>query len=437
MIVLGINGGVRAGYMDAAAALVIDGKVVAAVEEERLNRIKKSPGQIPELSIRAVLKKANISIKEVDYVGSHGITWGNEYKKILMDFFVNRFGHCPKLEIVHHHDAHAASAFYASGFEEAMVITLDNSGDGISTQLAIGKGTSIEIVERYPRPNSLGIYYSMFTQFCGFRREYDEYKLMGLSSYGDRSKYDFNWLLSFEKGKYDFNLEYLVPHKPGYPSPSRQQMLFNEKFINKLGSKRFNDEPVTSFYQDIAASAQKHIEDALVHLVNHFNKQTGISRLCLAGGVALNSAASQKLMNLDCLNDIYIQPAAGDAGVSLGAAYLVSSKYGDQPQPISNVYLGDEFTNSEIEGILKTTNLTYRKIDDPASFAAKMVGENKIVGWFQGRTEYGPRALGNRSIFANPTVKGINNKINDKVKFRESFRPFCPSVLEEDAHLFF
>ncbi len=437
MKILGINGGTRAGYMDVAAALIIDGKVVAAIEEERLNRIKMSPAMISERSVIEVLRIAGISINDVDVIASHGSTWGDQYVNLLKGYFNSTFGYCPKIEIVHHHDAHAASAFFASGFDKAMILTIDDSGDGISTQSAIGENSSIKVINRVSRPNSLGIFYSLITQFCGFRREYDEYKLMGLSSYGNRDKYDFSWLLDCAEGKYNLNTDFVIGIAPGEPSPSRQEMFFNEKLIEKLGPKRLNGEPITEFYKDVAASAQKHLEDTLIELVTGLHGETGLRKLCLAGGVALNCVANQKLMNLDFVDEIFIQPAASDAGVSLGAAYLVAQKNGDIPQPTGNTYLGSEFSNEEIEETLVLLNTSYDTIENPARYAAVKIAENKIIGWFQGRSEFGPRALGNRSILANPQVAEMKDKINERIKFRESFRPFCPSVLEEDATVYF
>ena len=183
MYILGISGGVRLGYHDIGAALLKDGKLVAAVEEERINRIKHSPGQLPQKSIYAVLESEKISIQDVDILATHGITWGDIYDKILKDYFEGEFGYCPPIEKIHHHDAHAASAYYASGFDEAIIITMDGSGDGISCEFCIGKDGDMEILQRFDRPNSLGIFYSMITQYCGFTRDSDEYKLMGLSSY--------------------------------------------------------------------------------------------------------------------------------------------------------------------------------------------------------------------------------------------------------------
>ena len=328
MYVLGINGGVRLGYQDTGAALLLDGKLVAAVEEERINRVKFSPGQLPQLSIRSILELENITIRDVDFLASHGITWGNVYEKILRNYFEGEFGYCPPIERVHHHDAHAASAYYASGFNEANIISMDGSGDGISCEFAVGKDNNMEILERFDRPNSIGIFYSMITQYCGFTRDSDEYKLMGLSSYGDREKFDFSHILQFKENQIVLNKEYIKNINPKEPQPTKQELIFSEKLETEFGSKRFKNEELTKHYQDIAASAQAHVEKIIIDMVEYLYRKTGIKKLCLAGGVALNCAANQKIMNLDFIDEFYVQPASSDEGVAIGAAYLVGKKHG-------------------------------------------------------------------------------------------------------------
>lgn len=437
MIILGINGGVRLGYQDVSASLLIDGNIVAAVEEERINRIKFSPGQLSFHSIRAVLNKANISIHDVDYVATHGSTWGEEYLEVLKGYFKYTFGHCPAIEAVHHHNAHAASSYYPSGFDEAMVVTIDNSGDGVSTQLAIGRKGKLEEISRFSRPNSLGIFYSLITQYCGFVRDSDEYKLMGLAAYG-QPDIDLSWLLSWQSGSYSLNDKYLKKVAPSAPQPTRQQAIFNEHLTDKLGRPPLMPgQKVSSFYKNLAASAQLKFEEILIRLVTDFHQKTGLRKLCLAGGAALNCVANQKLMNLDFIDEIYVQPASGDSGISLGAACYLSNELGFRPSPIAHTYLGEAFDNQAIEDILKLTNNPYDRIENPAAHAARLVAENKTVGWFQGSAEFGPRALGNRSILANPTHPEMAKHVNKIIKYRESFRPFCPSVLEEDAMRYF
>lgn len=437
MYILGINGGVRLGYQDVSACLIKDGEVIFAIEEERLNRIKFSPGQLPERSIYACLKYAGISIKEIDIIASHGATWGNTYKNILISYFTDTFGYCPELEFVHHHDAHAASAYYGSGFDNSMIISLDASGDGVSTQLMIGRNGKLELIERFSRPNSLGIFYSIITQFCGFRRDSDEYKLMGLAAYGDRNAYDMSRILSFGNGKFELNEKYLKPIEEGASQPTRQEMAYSKHLIEWLGNKRYFGEPIQQKHKDIAASAQKQLEDTILHLVEHFSEKSGLRKICLAGGVALNCLANQKIMDLECIDQIYVQPASSDAGVSLGAAMYASALNGIRPKPLNSALLGMEYTNDEIESVLKHIQVPYQKLDNPAKMASQLILENKIIGWFQGRMEFGPRALGARSILANPAMPNVKRVLNEKIKYREDFRPFCPSVTEEDAHIYF
>ena len=437
MYILGLSGGIRLGYHDIGAALLHDGELVGAVEEERINRIKHSPAQLPELSIRSLLDSENITIRDIDIVASHGITWGDVFQKILTDYFEGEFGYCPPIERVHHHDAHAASAYYASGFDEAMILTVDGSGDGISTQFTIGKEHNMEVLERFERPNSLGIFYSMITQYCGFRRDRDEYKLMGLSSYGDRTKYDFNDVIKFENNKIILNTEYTKKITPKNPQPTRQELIFEKKLIEKYGKKRFKNDELTKHFKDVAASAQAHVEDILIKMINYMYEKTGIKDLCMAGGVALNCTANQKIMNLDFIDRFYVQPASNDEGVAIGATYVVGRKHGLQIQPMNTVYLGPEFTNDKIKKILDGLNIKYNFEENPALFAATKVSENKVVGWFQGKMEVGPRALGNRSILANAANPSMRDIVNKKIKFRDTFRPFCPSVLEEESKNYF
>lgn len=437
MYVLGINGGVRLGYQDIAACLMHNGRVCYAIEEERLNRIKFSPGQIPELSIKECLKQEGISIREVDFIASHGITWGKEYADKLKDYFVYNFGYCPPIEFVHHHDAHAASTFWGSGFDKAMIVSYDSSGDGVSTQLSVGDGSDIKLIKRYSRPNSLGIFYTMMTQFCGFRRDSDEYKLMGLSAYGNKTAHSFDNILHFNNGEYELNEEFLKTIAPGASQPTKQEMIFSDKLIKLLGEKRIHGSEISKKYMDIAASAQHHLENVIIQLIEDFHKRTGLRKICLSGGVALNCLVNQKIMNLDFIDDIYVTPAAGDAGVAKGAAMIVSNKNGYKPLPINSALLGNSFTNNDIEEILKSINVKYEKCLDVADYAAKLVAGNALVGWFQDRMEFGPRALGARSIIANPAMPDVKNVINKKIKFRESFRPFCPSVTIEDHKKYF
>lgn len=438
MYVLGINGGFRQGYQDVATVLLHNGKVIVALEEERLSRIKFSAGKLPYLSIIEALKIANITIQEIGVVAFHGSTWQGNFDEQLKNYFLYHFGYAPPVQKFHHHDCHAASTYFASNFQEALIFTYDGSGDGISFQVAIGANGKIENIYRAERPNSLGIFYSMITQYCGFVKDSDEYKLMGLSSYGNRNFHDFSWLIKVENGQLALDENYLIRILHGQPSAHKDEMLFNEKFIEKLGKeKRIPKSTMSSFYQDIAASAQQHFENCLLSLIEHYVKKTEIKAICLAGGGALNCVANQKIMNANFVENVFVQPASSDAGISLGAAWLASTVANFSPIATENTHIGNEYGNEEIEAILKSCHIKYQKIAEPPTLAAKYLSENKVIGWFQGKMEFGPRALGNRSILANPCFSEMQQIVNEKIKLREGFRPFCPSVLEEDVTLYF
>ena len=440
MYILGINGGFRPGYQDVSAVLLKDGVVLAAVEEERLSRIKYSPGRLPYLSIHEVLKTADITIRDIDLVAFHGSTWGIDIEEKLQAYFSNHFGHCPKIIRYHHHDCHAMSSYVMSGFETALSFTMDNSGDGISLQVSKITPDAIETIYRSTRPHSLGIFYSMITQYAGFTRDGDEYKLMGLSSYGNRHKYDFSFLLNVSEGQLRINEKYIQPLLPNQPGSHRDEMLYSRSFTKKMGrDRRVDDSDAATdiYFKNIAASAQQHFEHCLMALVEYYVIQTGIRKVCLAGGAALNCVANQKIMNLSCVDAIFIQPASSDAGVSLGAAWLASAEHNIKPVANRNTYLGRAYDNEDIRQMLENCKVSYAFVEHPEIEAAKMIAEGQVIGWFQGAMEFGPRALGNRSILANPCNASSKDIVNQKIKFRESFRPFCPSVLEEDVELYF
>jgi carbamoyltransferase len=433
MYILGINGGVRAGYQDVSAVLLKDGAVIYAIAEDRLNRRKHSAGQLPFLAIKEALKYAGISIHDISCVATHGSTWGVEYEKVVEEYLRYSFGYSPKIVRIHHHLAHAASAYHGSGFDDAMVLTMDASGDGISMQKAIGRKGEIETIEQISRTNSLGIFYSIMTQFCGFTRDTDEYKLMGLAPYGDASKIDLREVLDVSNNSFELNSKFLKEIKTGAPQGSRQQAAFSHKLVQLLGEPRIAVNELTQHYKDVAAAAQNTLNKAIIATVTQFYKETGIRKICVAGGIALNCETNRHLMNLDFIDDVFVQPASGDDGISLGAAWFVSNEMGVSPKPTSNYYLGNEYSNDQIKQQLDLMGLNYKAIEDVGDCAANLVAEDKIVAWFQGRDEFGPRALGARSILANPRKAEMKQILNHKIKFREGFRPFCPSVLEEDA----
>lgn len=436
--ILGINGGVRPGYQDISAVLMRDGKVIAAIEEERLNRVKHTAGHLPILSVKEVLKIARIQIQDVAVVAFHGSTWQQQIEVVLQSHFENYFGYCPTIKRYHHHDCHAASTFYPSGFNEALVITVDGSGDGVSTQIAVGKNGKLELLHRYDRPQSLGMFYAMFTQFCGFTRDADEYKLMGLAAYGKARHFDLDDVLRVRDYGYYFNEDYMVEIVPGQPAPSRNEMLFSNKLEQLLLAKRRTAKEIDEVYKHLAAAAQNQLEKALVAIVKKYVAKTGIRKVCMAGGVALNCLANQKIEALEEVEELFVQPASSDAGISLGAAYLASVDAGVSTlEKQTHTFFGNEFKAAEIAETLERCNLQFTVDENFIETAANALADNKVIGWFQGKMEFGPRALGNRSILANPAAPNIQQTVNHKIKFREGFRPFGASVLEEDFHEFF
>jgi carbamoyltransferase len=438
MIILGINGGFRQGYQDVSACLVKDGKVIAAIEEERLSRVKYAAGRLPHLSVLEVLKIAGVSIKDVDLVAFHGSTWEPEIDIRLEQYFENHFGYSPPIKRYHHHNCHAAGSFYSSGFDKALIVTMDNSGDGVSMQIAIGNGSEIQVVKRFERPNSMGLFYSMVTQFCGFTKDSDEYKLMGLAAYGDKTNYDFSWLLSFENEELKLNTEYIHTVAPKAPSLHRDEMIYHDLFVAKMGiNKRLPHDPIAQEYKDIAASAQFHLENTALQVIQYYLQKTGQGNLCTAGGVALNCLMNQRLMNELPIGKLFVQPASTDAGISMGAAWLASVEANEKPIAPADTFLGNEYSDGEIKNVLDICQIKYHKVENPPQVAAELLAQNKVIGWFQGKMEFGPRALGSRSILANPGTENIQSLVNRKIKFREGFRPFGASVLEEDSQVYF
>lgn len=438
MFILGINGGFRQGYQDISACLIKDGRIVAAVEEERLSRVKHSPGQLPYLSILEVLKIGGVTIFDIEEIAFHGSTWGDDIGPKLNSYFMDYFGHAPSVKRYHHHDCHAAGTFFSSGFGEALVLTIDNSGDGVSCQVALAKNNNFTLLKRYERPSSFGVFYSLITQYCGFQKDRDEFKLMGLAGYGNNDAIDFSWLIDFSDGELFVNTAYINTVPKLAPSLHKDEMNFNEQFIEKMGKRRrLPFEPVSQYYKDVAASAQKQLENVVLKMLAYYVQKTGIKTICMSGGVALNCLMNQKIMNAGFVDAIFIQPASTDAGISMGAGWLSTLNKNVVPIAPTSAYLGREFGHDEIKLILDVCGVKYVEREDFVDLAAHYLAENKVIGWFQGPMEFGPRALGNRSILANPGSPSIKQVVNQKIKFRESFRPFGASVLEEDASRYF
>ena len=432
-IILGINGGTRPGNQDSSATIIKDGKIVSCIEEERFTRIKHSPGVLPENSIKFCLQEAKISIKDVDYVVFAGATYGN-MKQILSNFFNLYFRYCPKIYLIDHHLAHASSAFYTSGFENSFIITADLSGDSRSTVLFYADKTGIKEINSYSKPNSLGLFYATITQYLGFKYDNDECKTMALAGFKSKNNYIINDFLKIKNKNYSINKQYLnIALKPGKPHPSRQEPLFSKYFIDKLKiNPRFENEKINKFYLSIAKTAQEKLEHAYFELIKQLkNSNYKSNNLCLVGGVALNAQLNSKIAYSNEFDNIFIPPCAGDTGLSLGGALYVANKYKSLcPKRLKSAYLGQKFSNKEIKKELDRLKLKYKYVSNIQEVIAKKLADNKIGSVFQGRMEYGPRALGARSILANPKSKKIKDILNKDFKQRECFQPFAPAVLK-------
>lgn len=465
MIVLGINN-----MHDASAAIVVDGKVVAAAEEERFSRCKHHIG-LPVNAIKYCLDEVGITIKDLDVVALSWRPWvlrrrifdalksvsfskrafkakarrgmgqmGNEwYQLFTMKRLIERhFGKGNfKLHYIDHHLCHAVSAFYVSPFEKAAALTVDGAGEEDTTVFWACEGTELKRIASIKIPHSLGQFYAAITGFLGFKIQSDEYKVMGMAPYGKPRFADFfrNEVFDIrEDGTFRINSRFLDYHLA-------RQGIFLEETIRVLGKNRLPDEEITNQHRDIAKSAQVVLEEVLFHMVNHLHNETKIDKLCLAGGVALNCVANGKLLENTPFSQIFIQPAAGDAGTSIGAALYVYHHYTHEPRryQMRDAYLGPSYSNQECIDTLTEFGLSYKELTKEVlcSTIACLLSEGRLVCWFQGRMEWGPRALGNRSLLADPRRAEIRDIINLKVKQREPFRPFAPSVLEEKSYSYF
>jgi carbamoyltransferase len=432
-IVLGINGGTRPGNQDSSASIIKDGEIVACIEEERFTGIKHAPGVLPENSIKFCLQEAKISIKDIDCVVFAGATYDN-MKQILSNFFNLKFRYCPKIYLIDHHLAHASSAFYTSGFENSFVITADLSGDSKSTVLFYADKTGIKEIKSYSKPNSLGLFYATITQYLGFRYDNDECKTMALAGFKSKTNCIINDFLQIKNNEYFINTKYLTDGiMPGKTNPSRQEPLFSKYFTDKLKNKaRFENEKINNFYLSVAKTAQEQLEQSYFALIKQLkNSKYKSNNLCLAGGVALNAQLNSKIAYSNEFDNIFIPPCAGDTGLSLGGALYVANKYKSlYPERLYSAYLGQKFSNKEIKNELDRLKLKYKYISNIQEVVAKKLAENKIGAVFQGKMEYGPRALGSRSILANPKNKKIKDILNKEFKQREDFQPFAPAVLK-------
>ena len=467
--------GISAFYHDSAAAIINDGKIIAAAQEERFTRKKHDSGY-PFNAIEFVLKYSNCNISELDAIvfyekpflkferlletyvafAPKGFvqfskampSWLREklfQKKLLINLIKQhdkKFNDSKKIFFSEHHLSHAASAFYPSPFNKAIILTADGVGEWATTTVAIGDKNNLEIKKEIHFPHSLGLLYSAFTYYIGFKVNSGEYKLMGLAPYGTPKYVD-----KIEKNLVDIKEDGSFRLDQNFFNYSTGLTMTNKKFHNLFGQEPRDSkkDQITQFHMDVAASIQKVTEDIILKICVSLRKEYNISNLCLAGGVALNCVANGKILKSKIFDNIWIQPAAGDAGGSLGAALaywyleLNNERNDTNKDEMRGSYLGPSYSNENIEKSLKQIGAKYEFIEDEMLIdkVADDLSKGNAIGWFQGRMEFGPRALGGRSILGDPRSETMQKNLNLKVKYRESFRPFAPSVLREDVNKWF
>lgn len=485
MYVLGIS----CYYHDAAAALLKDGKLIAGAEEERFTR-KKHDFDFPENAIDFCLNFAGISGGDLDYVVFYEKPF-HKFERILMTTLQsfpkswNVFREAmitwlsdklwvkntikaklgveeSKILFGEHHLSHAASAFYPSPFEEAAILTVDGVGEWTTAAMGIGKGTEIKLLKEIKFPHSLGLLYSAFTAFLGFQVNEGEYKVMGMAPYGKPTYIDKiydNLIKVANDGSFWLNMDYFSYHYSaektfnnrfedlfGKPRPPEMQFFTSDtRFPSYFGDKPSNYSElcrVNEYYADVAASIQRVTEETILKLVNSLCEETGMKKLCLAGGVALNSVANGRILLETPIEELFIQPSAGDGGGALGAALHAHHGLLGKPRTfvLKHAFWGQEYSEGEIKKFLKGNNIPYKYFPDDEKLLDMLVDDllnGKVIGWFQGRFEWGPRALGNRSILADPRSEEMKDLVNIKIKFREPFRPFAPVILEEKLANYF
>jgi carbamoyltransferase len=466
--------GINSFHEDASAALLKDGQLVAAVAEERLNRVKHFAG-FPARAVKEVLDLAGVGIEDVAHVGINKDSKANllaklgfaasnlrritklarqrlEYRakaQTAPALICEALGVEParlraKVHNVEHHLCHAASCFLVSEFDHAAIFSVDGFGDFASTLTAAGRGTAIDVLDRVLFPHSLGVLYTMVCQFIGYDQYGDEGKVMGLAPYGQPVYEDFfDGLVRLKpKGRFELDLDYFLHHTEGVDYSFNEEghptvaPLFSEAMVKKFGPARVRRSELTQRDMDLAASLQKCLEKAYFHVLNHLYEQTRTEDLCLAGGVALNSVANGLIFEQTPFRKIYTQPAAGDDGTALGVAYYIHHCVLGQPRTfvMAHAYTGRDYTDTEIKDVLSdVADITAEWVPEPELYTrtALAIARGEIVGWFQGQMEWGPRALGNRSIVAHPGLPDMKDVLNSRIKHREWFRPFAPSILEE------
>ncbi|MBI3782728.1 MAG: hypothetical protein HY270_04930 [Deltaproteobacteria bacterium] len=480
--------GISCFYHDAAAALIVDGKLIAASEEERFSR-KKHDSDFPRLAVRFCLDRAGISIQDVDYVvfyekpfvkferilttslqvvpkswkvfGDAMTTWLLD-KLWVKNIIRSELGiPTDRILFSEHHLSHAASTFLCSPFDEAAILTVDGVGEWATATMGVGKGNSIRLLREIRFPHSIGLLYSAFTAFLGFEVNEGEYKVMGMAPYGQPKYVDKVYKLIHvdNDGSFWLDMDYFCFHHSSTQT-------YNQKFVDLFGEPRdpswhfftessgypsyFEPKPSNytelaaknQYYADVAASIQRVTEDIVLMMVRALHKDTGLDKICLAGGVALNSVANGRIIRETPMRDVYIQPAAGDGGGAVGAALYAYNLALGKPRSfvMEHAYWGQDFAQGEINDFARTCGMPYQICSSEDEMVGAVVDEltaGHVVGWFQGRFEWGPRALGSRSIIADPRRHDMKEIVNVKIKFREPFRPFAPSVLADAAERFF
>ncbi len=429
MYILGIHGNFGRATHDAAAVLIKDNEIVAAAEEERFTRYKHAVGLMPTHAIGYCLQHAGISMKEIDYIAFPAATW-TDFDTRLKSYLWYNFGSIPKIEYIDHHTAHAASAFFISGYTSSLIVTLDQSGDGIACGIFRGNQNKLKRIDAIKFPNSLGLFAGFITQYLGFRSNHDEYKVMGLAAYGKPS-IDLSTILKFENGDLEFNPKVLHPEvMKRYPVFHTSQLpMFRDTSFSSLPPHRIPGRKLLPEHKNLAASAQKVIEEAIFAIVKKYKTEKD-THLCIAGGVAENSLANGKLAQSGLFQDIYVPPACNDAGSALGAALLIATKHSFHFNKVTSNKWGPSYSNAYIKKALTSYKTKYTHTKNVAEKTAQLLAQNKIVGWFQGRMEFGARALGSRSILAHPSSSNMKRRVNN-IKKREEFRPFAPAILAE------
>ena len=480
MNILGIN----AYHGNASAAIVCNGRLIAAVEEERFNRVKYAAG-FPTQAIRCCLKEAGLTLAEIDHVAVprnpyvrlatkifyalRMPSFARERAKVLVKFqgipeaLAQAFDTDPQkvraqFHRIEHHQAHLASSFYCSRFEQAALLSADGLGDFASTMWGAGSGSRMKIVGAIAFPHSLGLFYSAVTQYLGFLKFGDEYKVMGLAAYGQPEQLEsFRDIVRFGNGSrgngFKLGLDYFSHHRTG-PEMSWAEAdktptlgkLFSEGMERRLGPARAADQTLEQRHRNLAASLQVRLEEVYLGMLKKLGERTGMKAVCLAGGVAFNCVANGKIFDRTPFEHVYVQPAAGDGGLSVGAALFVWHQILGQPRSfvMDHAYWGPQYSREEIRGTVDSSNLAQNgctiaelKEEELTRQAAGIIADGKILGWFQGRAEWGPRALGNRSIVADPRRPEMKEILNRRIKHREIFRPFAPSILAEATAEYF